>query len=99
MSEVTLQIISPNGNIVRVDQLSPDGSTGIFSTTINTTGELWKLEGDYKIKASFVGQTKFTTFDFTIPPTPIPKTPTILKLDSIPSTFKVKRQNSQADVG
>jgi len=98
ISEVTIQIISPNGNIVRVDQLSPDGSTGIFSTTINTAGELWKLEGDYKIKASYEGLTKFTTFDFTIPPTPIPKTPTILKLDSIPSTFKVKKQNSQADV-
>ena len=98
MSEVTIQIISPNGNVVRVDQLSPDGSTGIFSTTTNTTGELWKLEGGYKIKASYEGLTKFTTFDFTIPPTPIPKTPTILKLDSIPSTFKVKGQNSQADV-
>ena len=95
MSEVTIQIISPNGNIVRVDQLSPDRSTGTFSTTINTAGELWKLEGDYKIKASYEGITKFTTFDFTIP---IPKTPTILKLDSIPSTFKVKRQNSEADV-
>ena len=98
MSEVTIQIISPNGNIVRVDQLSPDRSTGTFSTTINTAGELWKLEGDYKIKASYEGLTKFTTFDFTIPPTPISKTPTILKLDSIPSTFKVKRQNSEADV-
>ena len=98
ISEVTIQVISPNGNIVRVDQLSPEGSTGAFSTTINTTGELWKLEGDYKIKASYEGITKFTTFDFTIPPTPIPKTPTILKLDSIPSTFKVKRQNSEADV-
>jgi hypothetical protein len=98
MSEVTIQIISPNGNIVRVDQLSPDRSTGVFSTTINTAGELWKLEGDYKVKASYEDLTKITTFDFTIPPIPIAKTPTILKLDSIPSTFKVKGQNSQVDV-
>ena len=98
ISEVTIQVISPNGNIVDVDQLRPEGSTGAFSTTINTAGGLWKFEGDYKVKASYEDLTKITTFDFTIPPTPIAKTPTILKLDSIPPTFKVKGPNSQVDV-
>ena len=98
ISEVTIQVISPNGNIVNVDQLQPEGSTGAFSTTVNTAGELWKLEGDYQVKASYDDLTKIATFDFTIPPAPIAKTPTILKLDSIPPTFKVKGPNSQVDV-
>lgn len=47
---VTLMVIAPNGNVVAVDQLSPD-SDGSFSSTITVGGSLWSQDGVYTINA------------------------------------------------
>lgn len=50
-SPVTITVISPIGNIVAVDQLTPSQS-GEFSFSLNPSGPTWKQDGDYVIKAS-----------------------------------------------
>ena len=44
---VTLTVIAPNGNVVAIDQLSPN-SDGEFSTVIGV-GSLWSQDGTYSI--------------------------------------------------
>jgi len=62
---VTLMIVSPIGNIVKIDQVSvgPDRS---FSITITATGTLWKEAGAYTVKVQFGSKdrTAETTFHF-----------------------------------
>ncbi len=48
--DITIKVIAPNGNIVSVDQLSPDAN-GNFMTEIKTAGPLWKQDGVYTITA------------------------------------------------
>ena len=51
MSEgITLIVTSPNGNVVSVDQVSPD-ENGEFTAVFTTGGPLWKQDGDYTISA------------------------------------------------
>jgi predicted secreted protein with PEFG-CTERM motif len=45
-------VISPNGNIANIAQVSVD-SDGVFSTTFNTAGNVMKYDGTYKIQASY----------------------------------------------
>ena len=52
--DVTISVISPNGNIVTVDQLTPNAN-GDFMTKIQTSSILWKQDGMYKITAQQVG--------------------------------------------
>ena len=49
---VVIMVISPNGNIANVAQVSVD-SDGVFSTTFNTAGAMMKYDGTYQIKAVY----------------------------------------------
>ncbi len=46
--DITIKVIAPNGNVVSVDQLSPDAN-GNFMTEIKTASPLWKQDGVYTI--------------------------------------------------
>ncbi|MDG7054877.1 MAG: PEFG-CTERM sorting domain-containing protein [Nitrososphaerota archaeon] len=52
---ITLKVISPTNNIVRIDQLMVD-SNGRFSTTLSTQGDLWKYDGAYTIRVQYGNQ-------------------------------------------
>ncbi|WP_157928342.1 PEFG-CTERM sorting domain-containing protein [Candidatus Nitrosotalea okcheonensis] len=62
---ITVIIISPIGNLVKVDQVNL-GSDKTFSTSITATGALWQAAGAYTIKVQFGGpdRTAQTTFQF-----------------------------------
>ena len=47
---VTIMVIAPNGNVVSIDQVSPD-SDGSFTSTIGVGGPMWKQDGVYSISA------------------------------------------------
>jgi len=49
---VTLTVVSPLNNIVSVDQLTI-GNDGFFSTTLSTSGNLWKYDGTYTIRVQY----------------------------------------------
>ena len=49
-NEVSVVVTSPNGNIVTIDQVTPNAN-GDFATTIQTNSALWKQDGLYKITA------------------------------------------------
>ncbi|MDE1845427.1 MAG: copper-binding protein, partial [Thaumarchaeota archaeon] len=63
---ITVRIISPIGNIVKVDQVDL-GSDRTFSTSITATGALWQAAGVYTVKVQFGSpdRTAQTTFQFT----------------------------------
>ena len=48
--DVTFTVTSPNGNLVSVDQISPDTS-GEFATDISVGGPLWSQDGAYTVTA------------------------------------------------
>ena len=48
--EVTFTVTSPNGNLVSVDQISPN-SSGDFATDISVGGPLWSQDGAYTVTA------------------------------------------------
>jgi len=48
--DVTFTVTSPNGNIVSVDQISPDAN-GEFATDISVGGPLWSQDGAYTVTA------------------------------------------------
>jgi predicted secreted protein with PEFG-CTERM motif len=50
-TDVVIVVTAPNGNLVSVDQLSPD-TNGKFATDISVGGPLWSQDGLYKIKAN-----------------------------------------------
>ena len=62
---ITVRIISPIGNLVKVDQVTV-GSDRTFSTTITATGTLWQAAGAYTVKVQYGGpeRTAQTTFQF-----------------------------------
>jgi predicted secreted protein with PEFG-CTERM motif len=47
---VTIMVLAPNGNVVSIDQITPD-SDGEFTSTIGVGGPLWKQDGVYSISA------------------------------------------------
>jgi len=49
---VVIMVISPNGNIANIAQVSVD-SDGVFSTTFNTAGATMSKDGTYQIQASY----------------------------------------------
>ena len=49
---VIIMVISPNGNIVTIDQVSVNAD-GVFSTTLSTAGNVMKYDGTYQIQASY----------------------------------------------
>ena len=52
---VTITVIGPTNNIVTVDQVGLD-SDGTYSTTLNTSGNLWKYDGTYTIRVQYGAQ-------------------------------------------
>ena len=78
---VTLMVVSPDGNIVKIDQLDIN-SNNEFSTTLVAGGPLWKAGGDYTVKANYGAQKAEITFNYaggsgsiTTPPPPVEPTP------------------------
>ena len=61
--DITLMIVSPDGNIVKIDQLTLN-SNNEFYTTLVAGGPLWKAGGDYTIKANYGAQKAETTFNY-----------------------------------
>ena len=63
-SPVILQIVSPNGNFIRAEQLSPDSEQN-FTVDISTEiGGVWKETGTYVIKATHYCDSFETQFDY-----------------------------------
>jgi hypothetical protein len=60
--DVTIIVISPNGNLVTVAQVPPN-SDGNYSTTIVASGMI-NAEGDYTVKAKWGAQANETMFKF-----------------------------------
>jgi len=60
---VTLMIVSPDGNIVKIDQLTLNSSNE-FSTTLVAGGPLWKAGGDYTVKVNYGAQKAETNFNY-----------------------------------
>jgi len=52
---VTITVISPTNNVVTIGQVTPD-SDGTYSTTLNTSGDLWKYDGTYTIRVQYGAQ-------------------------------------------
>ena len=73
--DVTLIIIDPTGNIVSIDQITPN-SDGTYETSFIADGPLWKTGGEFIVKAQYGAQKIESTFDFAggtgIPPPPPP---------------------------
>jgi len=57
--DVTFTVTSPNGNLVSVDQISPD-TTGDFATDISVGGPLWSQDGAYTVTAQQGNDSMFT---------------------------------------
>ena len=47
-TDVTIKVISPNGNIVSIDQITPNPD-GSFLTVLHTDSDLWRQDGFYTI--------------------------------------------------
>jgi predicted secreted protein with PEFG-CTERM motif len=57
--DVTFTVTSPNGNLVSVDQISPE-SDGSFATDILVGGPLWSQDGAYTVTAQQGNDSMFT---------------------------------------
>ena len=57
--DVTFTVTSPNGNLVSVDQVSPE-SSGSFATDILVGGPLWSQDGAYTVTAQQGNDSMFT---------------------------------------
>jgi len=84
--DVTIIVLSPNGNIVTVAQISP-GSDGNYSTTM-IAGGMINVEGDYTVKAQWGAQANQTEFKYggstgAAPPPPPPE-PEVIEVDEEP---------------
>ena len=62
---ITVKIISPIGNIVKIDQVDL-GSDSTYSTTITAAGGLWQAAGTYQVIVQYgtKDRTAETTFQF-----------------------------------
>ena len=103
-SQVTIQVINPQNNIVTVSQVSTRDD-GTYSTSINSEGPLFRVGGAYTIKVNYATEqisTKFFLDLITNPQSPIEspntRTATFLKLDSLDNTFQVEDRDSRASM-
>jgi predicted secreted protein with PEFG-CTERM motif len=53
-TDVTIVVKAPNGNIVTIDQVTPNAN-GDYMTKIQTNSALWKQDGFYTVSAQQVG--------------------------------------------
>ena len=49
-TDVTIKVTAPNGNIVSIDQITPNPD-GSFMTVLHTDSDLWRQDGFYTISA------------------------------------------------
>ena len=49
-NDISIVVTAPNGNIVTIDQISPDAN-GDFMTEIQTNSLLWRQDGVYTVTA------------------------------------------------
>ena len=63
-SPVILQIVSPNGNLIRVEQLSPDSEQNFTVDIATEIGGVWKETGTYVIKATHYYDSFEAQFDY-----------------------------------
>ena len=54
-TQVTLQVMSPKGSVVTVDQIDVSND-GTYTTMLNTAGDLWKYDGTYTIRVQYGAQ-------------------------------------------
>ena len=71
---VSVMIVSPNGNMVFIDQVLPD-SSGNYSTTTVGGGTI-NANGEYEIRAQYGAQKITTTFNFISGDAPVKLAPT-----------------------
>ena len=71
---VSVMVVSPNGNMVFIDQVLPD-SSGNYSTTL-TAGGTMNSSGEYEIRAQYGAQKITSTFNFISGDTPAKVTST-----------------------
>jgi len=57
--DITLKVIAPNGNVVKVAQVSPM-LNGEFATEITVGGSLWKQDGSYTVTVRQFDDPKYT---------------------------------------
>jgi len=57
--DITFTVTSPNGNLVSINQLTPE-SSGDFATDITTGGPLWSQDGIYIVVAQQGSSSAFT---------------------------------------
>ena len=70
---VSVMVVSPNGNMVFIDQVLPD-SSGNYSTTL-TAGGTMNSSGEYEIRAQYGAQKITSTFNFISGDAPVKVTP------------------------
>jgi predicted secreted protein with PEFG-CTERM motif len=58
--DITLTVIAPNGNVMTVDQISPN-LDGEFAAEIMVGGSLWKQDGLYTVTLQQYDDSKYTT--------------------------------------
>ena len=63
---VTIQIVDPNNNIVRVAQANPV-SSGEYQFTFPAGGPNWKVSGEYTINIRCNADVTSATFEYTVP--------------------------------
>ena len=71
---VVLMIVSPDGNIVTIQQVMPD-SSGNYSTTVKAGGTM-NSSGEYEIRAQYGAQKITGSFNFISGDAPVKVTPT-----------------------
>ncbi|HII05346.1 MAG TPA: hypothetical protein HA347_05190, partial [Nitrosopumilus sp.] len=71
---VSIMVVSPNGNMVFINQVLPD-SSGNYSTTL-TAGGTMNSSGEYEIRAQYGAQKITSTFNFISADAPAKVTPT-----------------------
>jgi len=89
--DVTIIVISPNGNLVTVAQVSPS-SDGNYSTTM-VAGGMINVEGDYTVKAKWGAQANETEFKYggssgappVVDETPEPTQTEVIEIDEEPN--------------
>jgi len=80
---VVLMIVSPDGNIVTVQQVMPN-SDGYYSATVKAGGTM-NSSGEFEIRAQYGAQKITGTFDFiTSDPTPAPVQPAPIQTEPVP---------------
>jgi predicted secreted protein with PEFG-CTERM motif len=58
-TDITLTVVAPNGNLVKIAQVSP-GLNGEFTSVLTTGGPLWTQDGIYTVTAKQIDSSAYT---------------------------------------